>query len=324
MFVFQRRRDLRPDPGVELHRRRSHGRLPGRRSDDLVDERRRLASAAPPLFGRIAARALQPRGHGLQPGRARHATLRCCDVGRAGRFEPDRRGMRQRVELFTLRYEHSELSVSGEPRRLLQAQRWQQPDRGYGFRRDRCKSGYGRALGQFGPWSRRNGIDVRAASLPPGMIVTLAPGLSGAPHTYGLMDVSVEAPPNAPPGDYTFQVKATDLASNVTMNTTVPVTILACQPTRVCSVIGLQMCGPVSNGCGGSFDCSSCTTGACSNGICCPEGSFFNVAINSCQPNSCPAGTVYCPAFGDCETDQVCDGANTPICHRVLGKLVCQ
>ena len=181
-----------------------------------------------------------------------------------------------------------------------------------------------------GPWvswdhgAGATGSALAGAGLPPGTIVTLAPGVSGAPHTYGLMDVNVDAPPDAPPGDYSFQAKATDLASNVTLTTTVPVRILACKPTKVCSTIGLHMCGPVSNGCGGSFDCGACAKGVCSNGFCCPEGSFFNTSINSCQPNSCPAGKVYCPALGDCETDQVCDAANKPVCHRVLGKLVCE
>ena len=133
-----------------------------------MDERRRLARAASPLFGRIGAGALQPRGGGPQPGRAQHATLRRCDVGRAGGFEPDHRGMRQRFELFTLRSEHSELSVPGDPRRLLKAQRRQQPDRGHCWGRDRCQSGDGRALGQFGPWSRRNGIHVRGRRLAAG------------------------------------------------------------------------------------------------------------------------------------------------------------
>ena len=181
-----------------------------------------------------------------------------------------------------------------------------------------------------GPWvswdhgAGATGSTFAAAGLPSGMIVTLAPGVSGAPHTYGLMDVNVEAPPNAPPGDYSFQVKAKDLASNVTLTTIVPVRILACKPSKICSAIGLRMCGPVSNGCGGSFDCGACATGGCSNGVCCPEGSFFNVSINSCQPNSCPAGKVYCPALGDCVTDQVCDAANKPVCRRILGRLVCQ
>jgi hypothetical protein len=33
---------------------------------------------------------------------------------------------------------------------------------------------------------------------------------------------------------------------------------------------------------------------------------------------------VYCPALGDCETNQVCDAANQPVCQRILGKLVCE
>ena len=104
----------------------------------------------------------------------------------------------------------------------------------------------------------------------------------------------------------------------MTLTTTVPVRILACKPTKVCSTIGERMCGPVSNGCGGSFDCGACATGVCSNGFCCPEGSFFNAAINSCQPNSCPAGKVFCPALFDCETDQACDAANKPVCQLFL------
>jgi hypothetical protein len=181
-----------------------------------------------------------------------------------------------------------------------------------------------------GPWvspdhgARATGSAFAGAGLPPGMSVILSPGVSGAPHTYGLMDVFVEAPPDAPPGDYSFRVKATDLGSNVTLTTTVPVRILACKPTKICATTGLHMCGLVSNACGGSFDCGACATGVCSDGICCPEGSFFNAAINLCQPNSCPAGKVYCVALGDCESDKVCDAANKPVCHRVLGKLVCE
>ncbi len=234
-----------------------------------MDERRRRARL-PSLFGRRAV-ALQSGSDGCQSTCAQHPAIRRCHVRRASRLQPDLRGLRQRVELHAPCAERSELPVSREPWELVQAQRRQQPDRGHGRGGDRCQSGNGWALGQLGPWSRRDRLDIRRSRPAAGDHRYTFPGVSGAPHTYGLMDVNVDAPPNAPPGDYSFQVKATDRASNVTLNTTVPVRILACKPTKICSTIGLHMCGPVSNGCGGTADCGASATGVCSNGFVVPK-----------------------------------------------------
>jgi hypothetical protein len=182
-----------------------------------------------------------------------------------------------------------------------------------------------------GPWVANDhgvgaiGSTFDGAGLPPGMIVTLSQGVSGAPHTYGLMNVFVEAPPDAPPGDYRFQAKATDLASNVTLRAVVPLRILACKPSHACSsVFNQKFCGLVSNGCGGSFDCGGCAVGVCSKGSCCPDGTTYEPAVGFCIPNSCPAGMSYCLALNDCETANACDKATKPVCHRINGKLKCE
>ena len=317
VFVSQRRRDLRRDPGVDLHRRHIQAACPA---------------------GGTTIRS-------MNGGVWQALPLHCSDGSLPGHCNPAATVPNQAV-LSTQRYG---VSTSGAP--VGSSQTVEVCDNASNCSRfalgiPTCPSPVapGNSLklsdgnnpievtagGSIdanlvldGPWvsldhgAGATGSTFAGAGLPSGMIVTLAPGVSGAPHTYGLMDVNVEAPPDAPPGDYSFQMKATDLASNVTLNTTVPVRILACKPTKVCSTIGLHMCGAVSNGCGGTADCGACATGVCSNGFCCPKGSFFNAAINSCQPNSCPAGKVYCPALGDCETDQVCDAANQPVCRKI-------
>jgi hypothetical protein len=123
-------------------------------------------------------------------------------------------------------------------------------------------------------------------------------------------------------GDRPFEPGTTDQASNVTLKTTVPIQISACVPTTVCPAANL--CGPVSNGCAGTVDCGSCASGVCSNSFCCPSGSFYNTALNTCQPDSCPSGTDYCYELGSCATDAQCQKANQPICVKVGKVLECQ
>jgi hypothetical protein len=179
-----------------------------------------------------------------------------------------------------------------------------------------------------GPWvaadhgNNASGVAFDAAGLPPGVIVSLSPGESGAPHSYGLMNLYVVTSFTTPPGAYSFQVKATDSSSNVTQRTSIPLQIAACTPRATCPAANL--CGPVSDGCGGSVDCGSCASGSCSNSFCCPSGSFYNTALNTCQPNSCPSGTEYCYDLGACVTAKQCAKASQPICHKVRGVLQCQ
>jgi hypothetical protein len=181
-----------------------------------------------------------------------------------------------------------------------------------------------------GPWvsfdhgAGAPGFAFDTGRLPPGSTVLLSKGVSGAPHTYGLMDVNVSTPPGAPPGDYNFQVRATDIVSNVSLTTTVPVRIIACKPTNICKASLSQLCGPVSDGCGGSVDCGACASGVCSSGVCCPKGWFYNTDLQRCAPNTCPAGTSFCVADNACETDQKCDQMSPPVCHKVAGHLVCE
>lgn len=179
-----------------------------------------------------------------------------------------------------------------------------------------------------GPWvapdhgNNAVGIAFDTGGLPAGVVISLSPAESGAPHTYGLMNMYVFAPVSAPSGQYNFQVKTTDPASNVTLKTTIPVEISACVPRTTCPAANL--CGPVSNGCGGSVDCGSCAAGVCSNSFCCASGYFYNTALNTCQPETCPSGTEYCYDLGICTTDARCSKAGKPICRKVRGVLQCQ
>jgi hypothetical protein len=182
-----------------------------------------------------------------------------------------------------------------------------------------------------GPWIAADrgvnatGVAFDTTNLPPQVTVNPSPGESGAPHGYGLMNLYVYAPSTTPPGAYSFQMKATDPVSNVTQKTTIPVQVLACTPRNACPAgAGTLLCGPVSVGCGGTVDCGSCASGVCSNSFCCPANSFYNVALNTCQPDSCPAGTDYCYDLGECATPAQCAKASHPICRKVMGKTQCQ
>ncbi len=181
-----------------------------------------------------------------------------------------------------------------------------------------------------GPWvSADHGVNAVAQAfdtggLPYGVTPQFSPGVSGAPHSYGLININLSAPANAPPGDYQFQAKAIDAASNLSLTTVVPVKVLACVPKGICSTSVSHFCGRISDGCGGSTDCGSCATGVCSNSVCCPNGSFYNTEIQTCQLNSCPAGTEFCPADAKCETYDACNKLSPPDCRKIGGRIVCQ
>ena len=177
-----------------------------------------------------------------------------------------------------------------------------------------------------GPWvSWDHGADATGstfagAGLPPGMIVTLSPGVSGAPYLW------VDGRKRrcaAQRATRRLQFPSESDRSRLQRNV---------QPHRAGENSRVQANQNL-------FDDRSTHVWSCFermwrhgrlrrlrdwrvlHGFCCPEGSFFNTSINSCQPNSCPAGKVYCPALGDCETNQACDAANKPVCRKILGKL---
>ncbi len=183
-----------------------------------------------------------------------------------------------------------------------------------------------------GPWVAAdhgdNAIGSLASDAPPDWSVWLSPGESGAPHSYGLMQINVFVPLSANPGSYSIKVQATDAFSNVTHTTVVPIEVLACAPytASLCSQhVTAALCGPISDGCGGTIDCGACAAGlSCSHSFCCPPDYFYNTALNVCEPNSCPQGTVYCYDLGVCATDKQCAKADHPPCEIVNGKKICQ
>jgi chitodextrinase len=94
----------------------------------------------------------------------------------------------------------------------------------------------------------------------------------------------------------------------------------ACTPTT-CSAQG-KNCGSISNGCGGTLGCGSCTSPAV-----CGGAGVANVCGTSCTPTTCSAqgkncgsisdgcgGTLSC---GSCTTTQVCSTSNTCVADTV-------
>ena len=151
---------------------------------------------------------------------------------------------------------------------------------------------------------------ILGTSLPPGSRAFTDPAhKDNLGHAYGLMELSVSAPLSANPGSYTVTVQGQDVGSGAAVTTNVPIQVVACTPTTTCDP-RFGLCGPISNGCGGTIDCSVCTAGLfCSSSHCCPSGDFYNTSSNVCQPVSCPAGTSYCFDLGDCATTKACQRA---------------
>ena len=183
-----------------------------------------------------------------------------------------------------------------------------------------------------GPWVAtdhgNNAIGSLASDAPPGWSVWLSPGSSDLPYSHGLMQINVSVPLSANPGSYSIKVQATDAFSNVTHTTVVPIENFACVPytASLCSrPVSAALCGPISNGCGGTIDCGACAAGlSCSHSFCCPAGYFFNTALVVCQPDSCPQDTSYCYDLGKCATDSECARSHHPPCEIVNGKKQCQ
>jgi hypothetical protein len=151
---------------------------------------------------------------------------------------------------------------------------------------------------------------ILGTSLPPGSRAFTDPGhKDNLGHAYGLMELSVSVPLSANPGSYTVTVQGQDVGSGAAVTTNVPIQVAACTPTTTCDQ-RFGLCGPISNGCGGTIDCGVCTAGLfCSSSHCCPSGDFYNTSSNVCQPTSCPAGTSYCFDLGDCATTKECQRA---------------
>jgi hypothetical protein len=149
-----------------------------------------------------------------------------------------------------------------------------------------------------------------ATNLPPGSRASTDPGhKDNLGHAFGLMELSVSVPLKAKPGPYTVTVQGQDVGSGRAVRTNVPIQVVACTPTTTCDR-RFGLCGPISNGCGGTIDCGVCTGGLfCSSSHCCPSGSFYNTGLNVCQPTSCPTGTSFCPDLGDCATTKECQRA---------------
>jgi hypothetical protein len=136
-------------------------------------------------------------------------------------------------------------------------------------------------------------------------------------HSYALMQFYVTVPQTASPGSYLAVVQATDNNSCVVATTNVPITVLACNPQMACPTGGgSNLCGAISNGCGGTLNCGPCASGqTCSNSFCCAAGYFYNTALNTCEPLSCPAGTSFCYYTGACTTAAKCK--DSPVCFKV-------
>jgi hypothetical protein len=154
-------------------------------------------------------------------------------------------------------------------------------------------------------WGQNATASVLSTNVPSGTSIRLGTG-SGSPGA-GKIPMWVIAPPSAQPGLYEAKIQATDPASGITQQATIPIQILACVPDTASQVCGNGVCGSVSNGCGGTVACGGCGTGQwCSNNYCCANGYTYNTSLNVCEPDSCPSGTSYCYALGACATETAC------------------
>jgi hypothetical protein len=94
-----------------------------------------------------------------------------------------------------------------------------------------------------------------------------------------------------------------------------PYPTLACTPSamwstpvRSCSDLGAQ-CGTISDGCSGTTDCGTCTTGnSCSYNMCCPSGTQWDPVRNQCDSHP----LICKPGFGDCGGYCCKCGPNSP------------
>jgi hypothetical protein len=149
---------------------------------------------------------------------------------------------------------------------------------------------------------------------PPSSRASVEPGhRDNQGGAYGLMEFNVTVPLKTGIGPYTVTVEAQDAVTNAIARTVVPIQVVACTPstpTTTCTRGLFGVCGPISDGCGGTVNCGVCDANLlCSSSHCCPSGSFWNTSSNVCQPTSCPAGTSYCVEILDCATTKECQRA---------------
>jgi hypothetical protein len=91
-------------------------------------------------------------------------------------------------------------------------------------------------------------------------------------------------------------------------NTTgVTVEVVPCVPITesMACTSAYEACGPVSDGCGGTYDCTCSGETSCSNGVCCAAGMTGFVDV------CCPTGTEPCEARDfECMTATACEEAS--------------
>src|SRR5262249_26021997 len=76
-------------------------------------------------------------------------------------------------------------------------------------------------------------------------------------------------------GPYTVTVQAQDAVTNAIATTVVPIQVVACTPITTCPPKGFfGLCGPISDGCGGTVNCGMCDANLlCSSSHCCASDS---------------------------------------------------
>jgi hypothetical protein len=145
-------------------------------------------------------------------------------------------------------------------------------------------------------------------------------GSADLTYHVGRIGLFVYVPLNTPVGSYQATVHVTDPTTNVTRQAVIPIQVTACVPELASQVCTTGLCGQHAAGCGVALDCGSCGGGSsCTNGVCCPTGTTYNGSV--CAPNSCPAGTPYCPATGGCLTEAACyKASNGGTCTPAMAK----
>jgi hypothetical protein len=170
-----------------------------------------------------------------------------------------------------------------------------------------CSGSYGTVTDAFFQCDPAEGTLQLFRSTSSGSILTNATVFNPNPQETDIYELGFIPPPGT--ATTWYQVCVTDYSGQqncgrpIDLDTSLP---CVCTP-KTCASLG-DMCGSASDGCGGTLNCGTCSSGySCSSNQCCPTGTTWSSWQSACvPPTRCTTLACQCQAQGGTWTGKLC------------------